>query len=256
MIAITLWGNCQLGPLAKILNTIDNYKASYFINYEYNMSERDLPLNFYDCDVFISQNTKLEGKYSLTEIKKKLKPDVKIILVPYIVFTGYWPGENIEIQFRKNNCPHHKFGLWPLQVKIPYPNIAEKEVQKSLEILAERESQSDISGISNYIRDNYKKRRLFYCSYHPYEEITHLMYKQIYEQLGLKYNFPDVSNGFEIFIMPIHDIIVDELKLEFDNNGFNIFHPTLIKYEEWYTQQLIDFQGNGKCKYCYKNLDV
>jgi len=311
MIRITIWSNCQLiylknifedyvSKLSKIYGDsiygecnehissfqqdVHDYQVTTYLNYELMKNNNDIPDSFYECDILISQNTNLPGKYNIEEIKKKLHKKVKIIMVPFIIFTGYWPGEKICGEIPINNCHIHKFGLWPTPVKIPTTKLALREVEKSLDILKKREFESDIQGISDYIRNNYKKQRLFYNHQHPTEHLLHLMYEQIWDIVHLnlrsgclrvqdspafrsatsgqldtytspKYDCIELNTGFKDYIMPIDEEVSRELNIEFDINGYNIYYPDLQDYESWYIQQLEDYGGNSQiCKFCYKSI--
>lgn len=252
MTLITIWGNCQVGPLYNILLKMD-YKVKYYINFVYIQDKIDLPEEFYKCDIFITQNTELKDQYSLEEIKKKLKSDVKIISIPYIVFTGYWPGKYIT-SINKSICKKHPYGLWPYMLRIPQKNTSLEEVERSLNILRNIEEKSDIVGITDYIKNNYRERRLFYTERHPYPEILELMYKQIYSFLNIK--VPEntrIYHCFEEIITPIHNMVGEELNLKFKLDGYTVDYPNLTNYDQWFEQQMIDYSGNGTtCDFCYK----
>lgn len=211
---VYILGDHQIYPLKKVFETLCHFNVYYF--------EREIPdLNY---DILIAQNN--------------LEAAIKI---PRITFTGYWPSK-IPTRFSGRKCSSHKDGLWIEPLGVPILTQIEHELNANF--------LTD-SAVIKFIREEYKKRRLFYSYTRPIDEILHLLYEQVFEKLGLKYSRINLETGFSNYMLPIYEPVARVLGLEFNLDGYNEYYPLIKDANSWYIQQMSDLQGNSKICSCY-----
>lgn len=247
----SVYGSCQAEALAVILNSNPTFKleyeyvpikAAFMIKAEEinTLHEilRDLDLFIYQP--IISYDERLTTKYLTKNI---LKEQCVKIIYPYMHFTGYHP----QIVYIKNpNGPgnlsgfseYHDINLieWFLFKKtenvfdliqnIRNPNFYDKNfllkcVKINIDNFKKRE-KDDQQGyyitISDFVQNNYTKKRLFHTINHPSKYLFHYLVEQIFNYLKIAVIFDDsidkLSKG-DIF--PIYKSVINNLELGFNN---------------------------------------
>ena len=234
--------NCHAVAYKEYLNNSDDFCKKYYIYeipsiHKHDHIEENLLRN---CDVFIHQVMRVGNSISdmLSDeyCYKRLKKDVQIIIVPNFVGIGiafftsgkktyYINGDDaifiedlyIEEAYNEGRCSVKDIREYVLSRK--REGIIEIW-EKTFEKLVEREKVWSVK-ISDYIRDNYKKIKMFYDPYHPsYELIQEVCYR-----LG-KYmvlsDYQDITierklNWVEMFMYPD---VCEGLGLEYGFEGF------------------------------------
>lgn len=290
MLKVALIGNCQMDIVSKMLLTSQTFNSKYIISYNHAIHKitneeminfinnilPELSLLIYQpiTDTYRSK----EGNFSLNYIKSKLHINCKLIVIPNSYFTGYFP-EMVYIKDRENKniskygIDYHDKNIINRFVKNPddknncevllrqYNSLnyytkhySEKIVDISLQNLIRREKSCDII-ISDFIKKNYKKYRLFHTLNHPTKKLLQEVSNRVLENLGLK---RDVNYDDEVLnsvIFPIYNSTYYNLNLIFDSgrnyhmkketiqvkdgiNKFLYFYGTCISFEILYLNHL------------------
>jgi hypothetical protein len=215
MIRVVLYGSCQLNSLYKILKNylIDQETDVHVIqNWVYILDKKKLPLNMYNCDIFIYQPYigSLDNiDYHTDTIIKKLKPNVKIISVPFIASNIYWPDSITDIRNNKTKTKILPFGKFPQQSCIlsKYTNLVgpdglldnintchysnqllEKNINENFNKIYKVEKDCDIK-ILDFIKQNYKLNTLFHSIQHPTNKLLIHVANQIILKLPKCFTF-------------------------------------------------------------------
>lgn len=273
----TIYGNCQAIILANFLNSSESFKSQY----QYLTIKPVHKINKYEIkelinnilpktDLFIYQPVSEEYKgkeYSSNYLLQKLNLKSRNISFPSCYFKGYNPelkilkdckGRSISDKF-----DYHDFHIIqgflrssPIeQVKANIQNssyysqdYSQSQVEQSLKELEKRENsifgtkrQINIK-ISNFIRENYKKQRLFYTINHPSKFVFKYMAEEIIKLLNIKDEITLDKDFLNHTTYPIYESHYHNLELKFANpmqytirNNIYELHTTINKYFEYYS---------------------
>lgn len=251
-----VYGNCQAMALKGLLKQNPKFKKYYEIvdcKSVYLLNKEDLPnqeLIISDVDLLIHQpvSDNYKGLYQLSTnyLKSKLKQNAKVVSFPVAYFTGYNPelvylknnsGQRISQPFTYHDTNIMKFYLMGKSVNETITLIQSKDfyqfydIQNNLENtllnLEQREIDLDIK-LSLFIRENYKKNRLFYTFNHPSFVILKYIANSIFKALDIdkNENFFDIFGSIEIFgnsSFPIYPSLYSGLELQFSTSNSYIF---------------------------------
>ena len=253
---ICIIGNCVTAAIPQFLVLNKDFNKKYEILSSkpiFMVQPEDIDLlkqQVSECDIFITQPVGGEHYKNLgidTEsLKKVMKKDAKIIIMPVPYFTGYFPcqcylhdstgtliGEFKEIP--QHPSPYHNKIIFNGYLN----NLSEKEildklysdnalpaglptntVKSSIDELKRREAYTDF-GIADFIEKNYKKHKLFYTLNHPTNYLLNYMCEIILKKLGIKKHLfkkrmiPALDHEpMDFIITPILPCIEKELGLQ------------------------------------------
>lgn len=173
-------------------------------NWRQIASKEPLSREYDDVDIFIYQQ--LIGDYPdylMPEhiIENRLKPNVQLVTVPYIAWTGLFPwavGGEVLKPGKSAYCNTwlDKFSETSVDIVSKWDDVPADEIinnaEKSLSILESKELTTDVKGIANYIRNNYKHYPLFYTINHPRGHLALFYVNQIFKCLG----WQELPNAF------------------------------------------------------------
>jgi hypothetical protein len=240
---ITVIGNCQIGPLRRILEvmlkdaTLPTLPAVHTIQPGHNAILEDA---FSGSDFIIGQQ--VFDTYPVESVRtSKLRDRFgdKLITWPNLYFSGYAPEygviHNAEyLNFRGPLYDYHsekillsflngKTAKETLQL-IENPSDLDSAwygtaIQYGLKVLRDREETSDIV-ISDYIEKNFKTSRLFYVMNHPSVHLLIELAVRILDHIGIKpirrafgWMLADFELSYTLY--PENPFIRDHWKLEF-----------------------------------------
>lgn len=198
-----VYGNCQTQVIENILQQNTEFTKDYVIIktpqvYEI-INEPELVNAFIDdctfwkrVDLFIYQSVSVNNRFSpilnTDDILEKLSSRCKTVNIVNIYFEGYFPqyaakpdGEKIcdlrvgrdkylDEMIKKGLTKEEIYALVSKDDFIAAKEI-EENVEDSFQQLLIREEKVDVK-ISDYIRQYYRKRQLFYFVNHPIEELV------------------------------------------------------------------------------------
>lgn len=201
-----IYGNCQTSAIGRILKANKSFRQDYVVVkipmvFEYETKREMLEYfsnddNFWNqVDLFIyqpvSENNKFSPVLCTDRIINKLKETCKKVVILNLYFTGYFP--QMIVGGSKVLSEINQAGMIPfgdkyiegfIEDRINLEEImnivldenfigAEEIIQNAESSLAElerREQQTDIK-ITDYIKEHYQKKQLFYSCNHPNEEL-------------------------------------------------------------------------------------
>ncbi|MDJ0515226.1 MAG: WcbI family polysaccharide biosynthesis putative acetyltransferase [Trichodesmium sp. MO_231.B1] len=269
-----MYTNCQRGLIFEFLKLSDKFMQKYRVDLD------EIPPNHIAIrDRFvipeqILEKTKLfiyqpldskHGDCSTEYILKKLPSDCISISLPRLYFKGYWPQHDSN-PFNKGNKENFH-GLFPYGDKNVNSMINKgfsqdkilqeisrkhfyhreellKNIDYTLNELSKREVNKDVK-VSDFIRENYRKYRLFHTINHP----TDVVGLEVANQILIKLNMPPISQvakpkhkevlgGLQV---PIYPSVIDGLSLTFVSDSSVYWSKEFARkftFSEYITQYL------------------
>ncbi len=269
---IYISGNCITEAIPIILKTNNEFNKLFEIKTlkpVFMVEHKDVP-TFHEeiskCDIFITQPIGGEKYKQLgidTETMKDLmKEGSKLISIPVPYFVGYFPEQFYLHDANKNviglceGLPspyHNKIILYSYLNNLTpqecldllnqdncLKNIANYS-NEGIDELKRREECLDF-GIADFIKKNYKKKRLFWSLNHPTNELLYYMCEEILKLLGIKKKWwqltsqikPFRKEFLDGFITPILPSTKKELALSFSGKEaytIEYINDTYIYYD-------------------------
>jgi hypothetical protein len=271
----TVYGNCQARVLASVLNSSKIFKSQFEyldVKAVHKMTPKDLECTInevlpqLDLLIFqpVSEKYQNNERYSTNYLLQKLKSDAMSISFPSCYFSGYNPElkrtKLIKEGVNKDEFNYHDKNLikYFLSEKIADSeyiifgdDFYSKEfscqaVEESIKELEKRElsifgseRQIDIK-VSQFIRDNYQKERLFYTFNHPSKALFIYLGKAILRFLGIEDRIALYKDPFAHTIYPIYKSHYQNLKLQFDNTTVYKIENQEYQYTD-FIQKYIDY---------------
>jgi hypothetical protein len=238
-----IYGNCQTKPIRDFLNMNSDFLSTYESSYLecFLLSENDVP-NLEklasEADLFIyqpvSEDYKAIGRLSTHHLKTLLKRGCQVIAIPVAYFTGYNPeaiylgsefegpfithDRNILMLYSQGKSVQETANL--IQSLDFYQSIyVENNVEATLNQLKRREPDLDVK-LTEFIRSNYKKARLFHTMNHPSSIVIAYVANSILNLLGIKSERDALANFYRFEVLdylyfPIYPSVAHHLKLSF-----------------------------------------
>ncbi len=260
----SFYGNCQLDAICDQLSASNDFSKLYeYIPAKpvHMLAKGDLQTiktDFSQIDLLIYQevgnNFKNGSEFSSSHVLSFLKRNCQKICIPSIFFNAYFPDFH-EIII-KNRGPlitplmgaYHDLNILFAYVhgfksgdfvKI-YNNknfydktYCQKLFNDALKSLQEREinNQVDIC-ISDFICENYQKKKLFNSQNHPKPVLIQYVIDNILLKLGLNFRIQVKKGKLDILESPVHPSIYHNLNLKFNNQlDFLTFKGVINGYQ-------------------------
>lgn len=213
---ILFYGNCQLTPLVKTLN-FNNYNPTIIECFNTELSQNEFDNIIKKMDIIIMQpiddNYRNKTYLSTTYVIYHAKSECKIILLNNFYFDFYYP-DNKTINTKGTLNPYHHLYLYECfktgkDIDFYIQNYKEN---KNLKTKYELECSANNSlnelnnrydgmllhkkysphklifciSVSEFIKDNYKQKLLFYTINHPSKLLFHYVAEQIIRILNIE----------------------------------------------------------------------
>ena len=265
---VLLYGNCQLPFLTQYLRSSELFNQTYVV-YDKAFINDFSPDYWSDkllseIDLFIYQKVSpsyLGEQMSTDYILKCLSPKCETLSIPNSYFQGYFP-QHISKRSPYGRFPYgdrniieaiydSKFSEGELQdlVRMLGNNDyysseeLEKNTESSLEELAQRESGLDVI-ISDYIKENYKDKYLFYTVNHPTYWVIREVATRVLKLLDI-YNTninPLVIDSLNDLVVPIYPSVIKQLGLGFiDRSHKYPFHISTDGLSYTFEEYMLDY---------------
>jgi hypothetical protein len=236
------------------INDFDIIYISSYISIDIGFTDENI-YNLKNCDLLISQFVSdKQNEYSSNFIiKNMIKNECKVIILQYYRFFGYWFSKLESTKWGGRHPSIFRHGIPLLKdININYSNY-EKYIE---ELLSDKIYDNDIKEYNNnldeafkffidnentstikmidYIKNNYKKYKLFVNQDHP----STLFFCELVNRISnyLNYNYivePFNDNILDTYEYPISNKCKKILELEFDNKYIN-FHNIRMSQYQWY----------------------
>ena len=240
------YGNCQVEPLKEILSNSINFSDKYQIiplppvHLLDKSHVGDLEQKIALADLFVyqlvSDNYQGIEQFGTNYLCDRLSAEAQKIAIPGAYFTGYHPA-TINLKDAEGNkinepCDYHDVNLLYLFERdktvaetvdiLQQDNFYQSEyILNNLEItlneLRRREQTLDIN-ISNFIKQNYQKQKLFHTINHPNIAVLNHIAKTILKILDLPTNLSDkqdFTEALDFTDFPIYPAVANALNLQF-----------------------------------------
>lgn len=237
--------NCHSGQIKKQLAhlpflfdeiVVYNYLLPGYIKNTMTYYDNDDLEKIKSADILIAQNViNLRGKefIGIDHIKNIIKPECILIKIPHYTFTGYFLDFDNQATIDIYNYGN-------------YENIM-NNIDRSLQKIKNLDEKSDIK-CYDFIKDNYKKMRLFHAKIYPTYHLFHFMAQEICKLLGFNSN---IGKAYSAYANPKNEIIFPNVKkylgLEFNIVDF-CYGCTIEEYliicKNFCTNQLYFFPRN------------
>lgn len=267
---IFFYGNCQTGCIKEIIsNSLKNFTVNVVPCFA-DIIDKNKFINYIkSADIIVTQP--IHPNYRNTDylhtefILQNARPETKIIIFPSIYFDFYY--FDLKYKFKKDNellripSDYHYEGLiecyindkstddyfnnWINNLSLKSLNELENLANNSIQELERRENEilnyknirdCFIIESSGFIRENYKKKLLFYSMNHPTKYVFHDIAEKIVNYLNLNNNInynidPLSSNERGILYKCIQNVV------EFNLNDYQ---PRLNKFNLESTKDIIN----------------
>lgn len=249
--------NCHAGYIIRIIKRynhkiLDDYDI-YHINYavgtyliDNNLTNDDVEL-IKKADILIIQYIKNDRNMLNHNYIQQIAETNNIFILPHYTFSGYFYVELTRKLINENKT------ISQIENAIANINIDEDTVLENLNRELNNIKKLDELGCCNmfeYVKNNYKKKRLFQNRGHPnnlfFIELTNQLLQKLgyIENLdGVYENFSNHSNQICVIYQPIKNI----LKLDFDCNIYSndIFisiseYFKIINYKTCFNEEIVN----------------
>ena len=258
-----IYGNCQAAALRTYLQNNSTFVSAYRmidIKPVHLLSKADIPYldqvaSEVDLLIYQPVSDNYKGIYQLSTryLKERLKPECRQISFPVAYFTGYNPEVTYLRDVNGANVTkpsvYHDINIlrlfdegksnWEILEIIQDDDFytvpsAKKQFTDTLVSLQFREKELDLK-LSEFIKDNFKKERLFHVFNHPNKTILALIADLILERLGINDRYIHMGHNADILSknsFPIYPSLVKQLNIEFPCDFVYRFENKIYSAEE------------------------
>lgn len=204
------------------------FNINYIVSYQQLDNFSNFKADFITADVLIINNIKQYNDYTMSNLKKILKPACMVIVIPFVRFEGYWMPEQYKqlkyvtgnaVSFfpniDKNNIKSYLLGDNNQNEIVAYFN-------KCLVKLKQIDDESDIRFYEFFI-NNHDKYPFFRDNYHPTMNILEYIATQIIEKISKDFDITYKSTfklTQELFewghYKPVKNSVKTALSLKYD----------------------------------------
>jgi len=242
-------------------SNIDNlFNITYIVSYQQLNNFSQWKSKFEKADVLIINNIKNYNDYTISNLKKILKKDVILIVIPFVRFEGYWlPEQYKKLRFFSGNSVSYfpnvnennidEYLNFKLDIKMVYSHFI-----KCLKKLKSIENESDIKFYEFFIK-NHKEFPMFRDNYHPtmnmLEYIGSEIMKKINSKIEINYNMKSLKLSKDVkeygHYKPMLTSMKNILGINYDLD--NVF----IWSRKEYLKKILEYEKTGKV--AIKDLD-
>jgi len=200
--------NCHGGEMKKLLRNSDFIKNNIHITcvsiYRYipqRYDKEEFPTEVIqllkNADILIVQQMRSDRGWLNTENTIKLvKKNCKIIKIPHYTFSGYWyPYDILNDEKFDINKSYEELNNYANNLFLNEEENIKKHLENELNHIKELDKLSDIK-MYDFVKNNYKKDRLFFSRRYPQSPFFYHMCKEILKILNIKEKMPATFSGY------------------------------------------------------------
>jgi hypothetical protein len=249
------------------------FNIEYIVSYSQLNNFSNFKQQFKDADILLINNIKKYDDFTIKNLKKILKKDCLLIVIPFVRFEGYWIPEPIKrLKYIKDNA----VSFFP-DIKINDINkyLTESTYNKEsfinyyntcLNKLKHIENESDIKFYDFFI-ENHTKYPFFRDNYHPTTNMLEYVASEILTKINNHYPINYCSKQLQLcrktneygHYKPIKDCIKNYLDIDYDLDEIFIcsrkeYLQKILKYESTPNAQIIDLTDMKQKLKLYKEF--
>lgn len=253
---MVLFTNCHgekyINMFKRDTNIDDIFNINYIVSYEQLDNFNTFKKDFEYADVLIINRIKSYSDYTIQNLKKILKKNVLLLIIPFVRFEGYWKPENYK---RLTKIGDNAVSFFPdilINEVDTYLNASCDKTyfinhyNKCLLKLKSIETESDIKFYDFFI-ENHTKYPMFRDNYHPTLNMLEYIGSEIIKKINDKFNISYKRNNFKLLedtkeyghYKPITNAVKDILDIKY--NLDNIF----ICSRKEYLSKIINHEKTG-----------
>jgi hypothetical protein len=203
---LVVFSNCHgekyLNLMKEHTNIYNVFNVNYIVSYDAINDFPKYEIIFKTADLLIINNIKNYKDFTLSHLKTILKPDAKVIVIPYVRFSGYWFHEPSALLKRIQDNSVSFFPNITLSNIDAYLNIkldanaTKHNFVQCMDKLKSIENECDVL-FYDFFKDNHTKYPMFRDANHPTANIINFIGKQIIEKICEMFSFV-VSDNYEV----------------------------------------------------------
>jgi hypothetical protein len=252
---MVMFTNCHgekyIDIFKKNSNITDIFNINYIVSYQQLNNFNKWKSAFEMADVLIINNIKNYNEFTIKSLKKILKKDVLLIVLPFIRFQGYWLPENHKrlTKFNANSVeqfPNIKINEIDNYLNLEINNSYFNHFNNHLKKLKEIENESDIL-FFNFFMENHLKYPMFRDSYHPTKNILEYIGIELIKKINEKYNLKmittmNLSKETKEYghYKPINNNVKKILNIQYD------LDKIFICNRKKYLKNILEYENSGK----------
>jgi len=230
---LVVFANCHGEKYLKILKrdtNIDNlFNIEYYISYQSLDKFDDLKSKFENADILIINRIKSYDNFTIENLKKILKKDCLLIVIPFVRFNGYWMPEKFKkLKFFKSNSVEDFSNIELKNIN----SYLEEDLNYDLFIIHYNECLKKLKDIEQYsdikFYDFFIKNHLKYPFFRDYKHptanfidfISNGIIKLISNKFDLKFTEKELILKSDIIeyghFKPIQSNVKNILNIEYD----------------------------------------
>ena len=235
---MVLFSNCHgeryINMFKRDTNILNLFNINYIVsfmqlnNFEYYKND------FCNADILIINNIKNYNDYTINNLKKYIKKECLLIIIPFVRFEGYWIPEHIkQLHYIKENAvsffPNininsiNDYLINKVEISQETKETVLNYFNSCLNKLKQIEDECDIK-FYDYFIENHKKYPFFRDNYHPTSNMLEYIGRQIINKIKNNYDIDYKDNNYilksDIYeyghYKPIINSIKDILELEYN----------------------------------------
>ena len=250
---IVVFANCHgekyINYFKQNSNICDIFDIEYLVSYQLLDDFQHLKSTFELADILIVNRIKSYSDFTVSNLKSLMKPNSKLIVIPFIRFKGYWLPENYKKlkNFSSNSVeefPDIKISEIKDYLSYNHESMDIKNnYAEALTKLKSIEAESDIMFYDWFV-ENHLKYPMFRDSIHPTDNLISYIGNEIMKLIQFEVSsvqiFSDLILKKETYehghYKPINDNVKNILKIEYDIDKIfvcdrEIYLSTILEHE-------------------------
>jgi len=231
---IVIFSNCHgeryINIIKRDTNILHLFNINYIVSFMQLNNFEHYKNSFCNADILIINNIKNYNDYTIHNLKKYLKKECLLIIIPFVRFEGYWLPEKIkQLHYINENAvsffPDIDINLIDdyLIYKLENKDSVLNYFTNCLKKLKDIENECDIKFYDFFI-ENHKKYPFFRDNYHPTSNMLEYIGKQIINIIKSKFEINYKDNNYTLktdiyeygHYKPIINSVKDILELEYN----------------------------------------
>ena len=235
---MVIFSNCHgeryINMFKRDTTILNLFNINYIVSFMQLNNFEHYKNDFCNADILIINNIKNYNDYTINNLKKYIKKECLLIIIPFVRFEGYWFPEKLkQLHYIKDNA----VSFFPdININLINDYLINKEViteetkatvlnyfNNCLNKLKQIEKECDIK-FYDYFIENHKQFPFFRDNYHPTSNMLEYIGKQIITKIKDKYDINYKDNNYSLkkdiyeygHYKPITNAIKDILELEYN----------------------------------------